>query len=183
MKLSLRKPLVRGGSMKAMCVPLLFSLVMQETAIASESLVHLESVLTVSTASRFVNVTGTVKDSKGEPLPGVVVTIKGTQTSTATDVNGVFRMNLPTGNETLVFSFIGFATKEVAMAGRSSIDVTLEENIASLEEVVVVGYGVQKKAHLTGSVVEVNVEELEELPATNIGAALAGRVLGVGASG
>lgn len=134
-------------------------------------------------AARFINVSGTVKDSKGEPLPGVTVTIKGTKTSTATDVNGVFRLNLPTGNEILVFKFLGFESKEVKPNGGSGLTVVLEESTSTLNEVVVVGYGEQKKAHLTGSVVEVKMEEIEDLPATNIGSALAGRVLGVGVSG
>ena len=129
------------------------------------------------------NVTGTVKDSKGEPLPGVSVKIKGTTTGTTTDVNGVFRLNLPTGNETLVFSFLGFRTLEVAAKGQATLNVTLAEDAKALEEVVVVGYGTQKKAHLTGSVVDIKASELEDLPVTNVATALSGRLLGVGVSG
>jgi len=181
MKLSLQAPLT-GRGLKVACAPFLLALFLPGAGYAVESnFLKRESEIKVS--SRFINVTGTVRDGKGEPLPGVVVKIKGTTTATTTDENGVFRLNLPTGNETLVVSFLGFRTLEVAAGGKTTIGVTLQENTESLEEVVVVGYGTQKKAHLTGSVVDISAEEIEDLPATNIGAALAGRLLGVGVSG
>jgi TonB-linked SusC/RagA family outer membrane protein len=181
MKLFLHAPL-KGSKLKV--APLLFALLLPGAGHTVESSsLNLKRSTEIKVSSKFINVTGTVRDDKGEPLPGVVVKIKGTNTATTTDANGVFRLNLPIGNETLVFSFLGFRTLEVAASGKTNLDIRLQENTESLEEVVVVGYGTQKKAHLTGSVVEVNVAELEDLPATNIGAALAGRVLGVGASG
>lgn len=137
---------------------------------------------TLGTLKR-VNVTGTVTDTKGEPLPGVSIKIKGTNSGTSTDVNGVFRLNLPTGNEVLVVTYLGFKSQEVAAGGRTKIDVKLLEDSKALDEVVVVGYGVQKKAHLTGSVVDIKAAEVADLPVSNIGAALSGRLQGVGVSG
>lgn len=130
------------------------------------------------------NVTGTVKDSKGEPLPGVSVKIKGTTTGTTTDVNGVYRINLPTGNETLVFSFIGFKTMEIAAKGRTSLDVLLQEDAQSLETVIVTGYGgTTTKGASTGAIDNLDAAEIEDLPLGNLGAALAGRMLGLSVSG
>ena len=165
------------------CTPLLAALLLSATSYAANRETSLITVKNLNKEAARINVTGTVKDSKGEPLPGVSVKIKGTTTATSTDVNGVFRLNLPTGNETLVFSFLGFKTKEVGAKGQTTISVNLDEDTQSLDEVVVVGYGTQKKAHLTGSVVEIKASEIEDLPVTNVGAALAGRLLGVGVSG
>lgn len=129
-----------------------------------------------------VNITGTVKDSKGEPLPGVSVKVKGTNTGTSTNADGIFRMNLPTGNETLIFSFVGFQTREIAVNGRTTIQVVLQESNKTLDEVVVVGYGVQKKTHLTGAVASVDVRSLEDIPVSSLGASLQGRLPAVSVS-
>lgn len=134
-------------------------------------------------ASARIGITGTVVDSKGLPLPGVGIKIKGTNGGTSTDMNGVFHMNLPTGNETLVFTYIGFKTKEVAVGGKTKLTVTLDDDSKALDEVVVVGYGVQKKAHLTGAISQIKTTEVEDLPAGNIATAISGRILGVGVSG
>lgn len=153
--------------------------VLQNTSFAASS-AHLIAAVTSSSAR--VNITGTVKDSKGEVLPGVTVKIKGTNTGTSTDINGVFRLNLPKGNETLVFTYIGFQTKEVVASG-TNMDIQLIESANDLQEVVVVGYGIQKREHLTGAVETVKVDEIEDLPVGNLGAALSGRILGLGVSG
>ena len=183
MKLVKRSQLHMGaGSYKACSSVLLALLLSGSTYAGTHEATASKAKLNYERTVR-ANVTGTVKDSKGEPLPGVSVKIKGTTTGTTTDVNGVFRLNLPTGNETLVFSFLGFRTLEVAAKGQTTINVTLSEDTKALEEVVVVGYGTQKKAHLTGSVVDIKASEIEDLPATNLSAALAGRLLGVGVSG
>src|SRR5690606_11421860 len=92
-----------------------------------------------------LTVTGTVTTETGEPLPGVNVIEKGTTNGTTTDVNGRYSIMVPEGDVTLVFSFIGYVTQEVATRGRSSVDVVLTEDVQSLSEVVVVGYGTQKK--------------------------------------
>ncbi|UOQ51088.1 SusC/RagA family TonB-linked outer membrane protein [Hymenobacter cellulosivorans] len=131
----------------------------------------------------FMNITGTVRDAKGEPIPGVSVVIKGTTTGTATDAQGVFRINLPTGNEVLVLSSIGFKKVEVLAGGRTTIDVTLEEETSKIDEVVVVGYGTQSKATLTGAVSTVDMKAIEELPVGSLSTALVGQTPGVGVSG
>lgn len=124
--------------------------------------------------------TGIVVDSKGEPLTGVTVLLKATTIGTTTDVNG--RFSLETGSEgraVLVFSYIGFETKEVATASAEEIRVILVESNIQLNEVVVVGYGTQRKRDLTGSVSSVNTKELKTLPVPSIGDALQGRSAGV----
>ncbi len=95
--------------------------------------------------------TGTVKDTKGVALPGVTVLLKGTTTGTTTDASGNFTLQVPSASGTLVFSFIGYSAKEVAITGAGPINVTLEDNAKSLEEVVVVGYGTQRKTDVTGA--------------------------------
>src|SRR5690606_38914047 len=113
---------------------------------------------------------------------GATVSIKGTTTGTQTDQEGVFRLNLPQGDEILVVSFIGYKTQEFPVNNQRTIEIQLEPSDA-LDEVVVVGYGTQKKAHLTGAIQTIDAEEIEDLPSTNVGAALSGRLLGVGVSG
>jgi TonB-linked SusC/RagA family outer membrane protein len=133
--------------------------------------------------SAFINLTGTVRDAKGEGIPGVSVVIKGTTTGTATDAKGVFRLNVPTGNETLVISSIGFKKQEIAISGRSNIDVVLVDDAAALDEVVVVGYGTQSRVSLTGAVATVDMKAIEELPVGSLSTAIAGQNPGVGVSG
>ncbi len=123
-------------------------------------------------------VTGTVKDNKGEPLPGVSVSVKGGKTATMTDANGNFALSLSTGNETLVFNIIGFQSREIAVNARNNIQVTLEESISSLDEVVVIGYGVTKKRDLTGSVVSIKEADITATPVNNIMEALQGKIAG-----
>ncbi|MBO0947910.1 SusC/RagA family TonB-linked outer membrane protein [Fibrella forsythiae] len=129
------------------------------------------------------NITGTVVDAKGEPIPGVNVLIKGTKTGTISDVKGTFRLNLPTGNETLIFSYIGFKTQELPVNGQRVLTITLEEDAAALNEVVVVGYGTQKKISLTGAVASLDMKAVQDLPVNNLSAVLVGQLPGVGVSG
>src|SRR5690606_17924612 len=91
-----------------------------------------------------VTVSGTVVDNNGEPIPGVTVSVPGTSTGTATDLDGRYALTVPEGS-TLVFSFIGFETQQVEVGDRSVIDITLMEDMTSLDEVVVVGYGTQSR--------------------------------------
>ncbi|MCB2408888.1 SusC/RagA family TonB-linked outer membrane protein [Hymenobacter lucidus] len=136
-----------------------------------------------ATAPFFMNVTGTVRDTKGEGIPGVSVVLKGTTTGTTTDAKGVFRINLPTGNEVLVLSSIGFKKVEITVGGRSNVDVTLEDETSALSEVVVVGYGTQSKVSLTGAVASVDMKAIEELPVGSLSTALVGQNPGVSVSG
>ncbi len=126
-------------------------------------------------------VQGTVSDVKG-PLPGVSVKVKGSAIGTVTDGNGRYSLNAPDGNGTLVFSFVGYTTQEVSIANKSQINVVLVETPKSLSEVVVVGYGTQKRADLTGSVGSVSSRQLQERPQTNLEQELAGKIAGVNVS-
>ncbi|WP_161888281.1 SusC/RagA family TonB-linked outer membrane protein [Pontibacter russatus] len=126
-------------------------------------------------------VSGVVTDANGEPLPGVSVLLKGTNTGTVTGIDGSFTLNVNGVTQpVLVFSFIGFEGQEVAVGDRKTIAVSLQEDTEALEEVVVVGYGTQKKVNLTGAVSTVEFDEaLENRPITNASQALAGKVSGV----
>ncbi|MEM7659879.1 MAG: SusC/RagA family TonB-linked outer membrane protein, partial [Bacteroidota bacterium] len=125
------------------------------------------------------SVSGTVSDADGEPLVGASVLVKGTQVGALTDDAGSFRVNVPAGSNTLVISFIGYDTQEVDVDGRSSVAITLAEGISSLDEVIVVAYGKQKKATVTGAVVGVEGEDLIQSPAVDLSNSLAGRLPGV----
>jgi TonB-linked SusC/RagA family outer membrane protein len=116
--------------------------------------------------------------ASGESLPGVNVLVKGSSTGTVTDIEGKYSINVPNDDDILVFSFIGYVTQEVPVNGRTTIDVAMVEDVQSLEEVVVVGYGTQKQVNVIGSVTTVDSEALTVAPVTNISNALAGRLPG-----
>jgi TonB-dependent starch-binding outer membrane protein SusC len=124
-------------------------------------------------------VRGTVKDEKGLPMPGVSVLLKGTSTGMVTDAEGKYTLEVPSDAKTLVFSFVGMDQQEVIITGRTTADVTLKESVLGLGEVVVVGYGTQKKVDLTGSVSTVSVKEFENAPVTGTIEAMQGKVAGV----
>ena len=119
-------------------------------------------------------VQGKVTDQKGAPLPGVAVRLKGTSQGTVTDGNGEYTVAVPGADAVLVFSFIGFSSQEVTVGTADKIDVKLTEEISTLEEVVVVGYGTQKKINLTGAVDVVDGEQLSNRPAPNMSMLLQG---------
>ncbi len=123
-------------------------------------------------------VSGKITDGEGEPLPGVNIVEKGTTNGTTSDVTGNYSLNVDE-NATLIYSFIGFLTKEISVNGRTSMNVTLTPDVQSLEEVVVVGYGEQKKVTVTGSVVAVGGAELQKSPAVDLSNSFAGRLAGV----
>jgi len=124
-------------------------------------------------------VKGTVKDPSQNGLPGVSVVVKGTQRGTITDVNGDFSLSVDEENPTLVFSFVGYVTQEIALGGRTEIFVELKEDTKSLEELVVVGYGVQSKRNVTSSIASVSSDEISNQPVQQVGQALQGKVAGV----
>lgn len=131
-----------------------------------------------------ITVMGTVTSvDDGGALPGVTVLVKGSNTGTVTDADGHYSIDVSKEDDILVFSSIGFATLEIPVNGRSVVDVALASDITSLEEVIVVGYGTQKKSDLTGSVVRVNMDEKSMLPNVNIFQALSGAAAGVNVSG
>ncbi|WP_313189980.1 TonB-dependent receptor [Sphingobacterium sp.] len=127
-----------------------------------------------------VTVRGTVKDiSTGQPLAGVTVSVKGTNQATTTDENGNYSLEGVPGSATLVFTSVGLEKKEVSVSNQSSINVDLSPTSDNIDEVVVVGYGTQKKETVTGAVSAVKGEELKKSPAINLSNAMAGRVPGV----
>jgi TonB-linked SusC/RagA family outer membrane protein len=125
-----------------------------------------------------INVKGVVKSNDGTTLPGVSVVIKGTSTGTTTVANGTFSVTVPSAG-TLIFSFIGFETTEIQVAGKTQIDVTLIESATNLSEVVVMGYGTQQKKDVTGAVAVVSSKELKDRPNTQFGYSLEGKAAGV----
>ena len=127
-----------------------------------------------------INVSGKVTSGADQtPLPGVNVLVKGSGTGTVTNVDGNYSLNVSDENDTLIFSSIGYLTQEISLAGRSVVNVALSEDLQSLDEVVVIGYGTAKKSDLTGSIVSVKPEELTERPVPSVGQALQGKAPGV----
>jgi TonB-dependent starch-binding outer membrane protein SusC len=124
---------------------------------------------------------GKVLSETGEPMPGVNIRLKGTTIGASTNINGNYTLNLPEKQEngTLVFSMIGYNVMEVSIKSRTIINVTLNPDVKSLNEVVVVGYGTQQKKDVTGSISSIKMEELRTIPATGLDQAIQGRVSGV----
>jgi TonB-linked SusC/RagA family outer membrane protein len=127
-----------------------------------------------------VRVQGTVNDDKGSPLPGATIVLKGSpNVGVSADVEGKFALAVPDGNATLVISSVGFVTQEITLAGRTTLTIQLVADNKALDEVVVVGYGTQKRSDLTGAVGSVKAAELTERPVVNVAQGLQGRVAGV----
>ncbi|WP_218779863.1 SusC/RagA family TonB-linked outer membrane protein [Hymenobacter crusticola] len=124
-------------------------------------------------------VTGRITDEKGEALQGVTVLLKGTTNGTATGADGSYSLTVPDGNGTLLISFIGYQAQEVPLSNRATVNITLLPDTKALDEVVVVGYGVQRKSDLTGSVASADLEAFREAPNTNIAQSLQGTVPGL----
>lgn len=136
-------------------------------------------VLTTS-ALQLNSITGKVTDEKDEPLPGVSVRVKGVQSSTVTDANGNYKINVQKGlNVVLIFSYLGFATQEVDLGNKLTANIKLKSSNVNLDETVVVAYGTVSKRDLTGAVGVVNVEEIAKAPVTVFTEALAGRIAGL----
>lgn len=124
-------------------------------------------------------VTGTVVDDLGQPLIGVSILEKGTTNGVITDMDGNFSLKLTSENPTLVFSYIGYKTQEVPVGGKTTLNVTMSEDAEQLDEVVVVGYGVQKKSSMTASVSSVSSKEIVKTMSSNVASTLQGRMPGV----
>ena len=142
------------------------------------ALTILSSMLCLVAFAQNHQVTGTIRDAAGEPMIGVNVLEKGTTNGTITDFDGNYSLSVD-GNGVLVFSYIGFQSQEIAVANKTKIDVTMAEDTETLEEVVVVGYGVMKKNDLTGSVGSVSTEKLVSKGAPTVMESLQGSVPGV----
>ena len=119
-------------------------------------------IATLSSAMAQKTVTGTVTGDDGSPLPGVTIVLKGTTTGTVSNADGNYSINVPESAQTLVFSFIGMKTQEIEIGNRTTIDVTLEQDVIGLEEVVAIGYGTAKKKDLTGAVTQIDAEKMEK---------------------
>lgn len=126
-----------------------------------------------------LTISGTVTDMAGTPLPGANIVEKGTRNGVTADFDGKFSMGIASEKAILVVSYVGFTTKEVPLSGQTAIVVSMEEDAAGLEEVIVVGYGTQIKENLTGSVATVSSEELIKRPVANVENLLQGRVPGL----
>ncbi|WP_234735773.1 TonB-dependent receptor [Tellurirhabdus bombi] len=124
-------------------------------------------------------ITGTVTDEKGEVLPGVSILIKGAQRGATTNAEGQFRINIPNDETTLVFSFVGYLSQEMAVGNRNTLNVILQTDEKSLEEVVVVGYGTQKKSEQTAAISTVSGKDIVKSPVTDASNSLIGRVPGL----
>jgi TonB-linked SusC/RagA family outer membrane protein len=132
----------------------------------------------VAALAQSKTINGTVTDRQGGPLPGVSVKVKNAGKTVATDANGKFSLTLDADQVTLVFSYIGFATQEVNVNG-PVVHVTLQESNSQLNEVIVVGYGTQKKSNVIGSVAQITSSDLKQAPTMNITNMLAGRLPGI----
>ncbi len=131
-----------------------------------------------------LTVSGTVTDmSTGDPMPGVNIVVKGTVLGALTGLDGKYSLGVSGPNDVLVFSFIGYNTLEVTVAGRTTVEVKLESATKTLDEVIVTGYGTQKKSDLTGSVVRVNMDERSTLANLNLSQAMSGTTAGVNVQG
>lgn len=147
------------------------------------TLIGRQIVLSVSNkpivTQQIQTISGRVTDSSGSPLPGVTVIIRGTTHGTITDSDGNYSLSKVARDGTLVFSFVGMETSEVEINGRSQINLVMRESSIGLEEVVAIGYGVQKKESLTGAISGITASDLERVHSTTVSGALAGKIAGV----
>ncbi|MVT07032.1 SusC/RagA family TonB-linked outer membrane protein [Chitinophaga tropicalis] len=142
--------------------------------------VTLALLLALQAFSQARKITGKVLDSRdNSPLPGVSVQVKGTSSGTQTKADGTYSLDVPSASTTLVFSFIGYLTQEKPVGNDGSVNVSMSADVKSLQDVVVVGYGTQRRSDLTGAVASVKSATLQERPAASVNQALAGRIPGV----
>ena len=139
--------------------------------------------VTVCTATVFaqgeIKVSGKITDEKGSSMPGVTILVKGTSNGTTSDVDGDYDIAVPNKNAVLVFSFLGYVSKEIPVGNQTAINVSLMENVQEMEEVVVIGYGAVKRSDVTGSIVSVNSEEMMKRDPITVGEGLQGVAAGV----
>lgn len=142
-------------------------------------LVFLGVFVSLTLSAQNHSVSGVVKDKKGETLIGVTAIVKGTTNGTVSDIEGRYSISSVSANDIIVFSSIGYMNKEVSIDNRSIIDVILEEEDQILNEIVVVGYGTQKKSDLTGSVVSVKADDMNAIPTSSVAEMLRGQAAGI----
>ena len=146
-----------------------------------KNILLLSSILFTSIIYSQTTITGTVSVENGLPLPGVNIILKGTQTGTVSDFDGKYSI-VASPQGILEFSYIGFETRTVNIEGKTTINITMEPSFESMDEVVVVGYGTQKRGNVTGAISSVNPKVIKERPITNIEEALQGQVPGLSIS-
>ena len=137
-------------------------------------------LLSLSSVAGFAQsqIRGNVKDSNGEPILGATIKVNGSKVATVTDLDGNFSVNAKPGS-TITISYVGFETQTVTVKGTNLVPVVLKEDDRTLNDVVVIGYGVQKKSDLTGAVASVSGDAIKNLSTSDAGAALQGKVTGV----
>ena len=167
--------LLGGRTSLLLCLSLMF----QSSYAAEDSTVpEMGNMEIHQIAQQSSTIKGVVKDQKGEPLIGVSIVVKGTTNGTASDFDGNFTLDVP-DNSTLVFSFIGFKSQEVRYTGQKTLNIVLAEDSETLDEVVVVGYGSQKKGEITSSVTSVKASDFNKAPVVNPMQLVEGRVAGL----
>jgi hypothetical protein len=149
------------------------SWMLSRTAFAKNSVGN-KTVKTVTLKSTLaIEITGRVTNVEdGLALPGVSVAVKGTTNGTVTDADGQYKITVPNAESSLVFSFVGFLTQEIALSNRTTIDIALGADLRSLSEVVVVGYGTQRKSDVTGSVSSISAKDIKQVPVASLDQAL-----------
>lgn len=125
------------------------------------------------------DITGKVLDEKGEPIPGASVVVKGTTVGTSTNIEGIYQLSVPEDKDIVIFSFVGYISQEIHIGNAANLDVTLKVDEKALEEVVVVGFGEQKKVSVTGSVSSVTSEVLQQSSSASLANSLSGRLPGL----
>ncbi len=140
---------------------------------------HMDELLHKTIAMQGIVVTGTVTDGNGESMPGVNVLIRGTSAGVVTDINGKYTITVPNKSAVLAFSFVGYITNEFMVGDQTVIDIVLEEDTREIEEVVVIGYGVQRKSDITGSISQVKASDIENRSSSDAASALQGKAAGV----
>ncbi|TZF82278.1 TonB-dependent receptor [Pedobacter sp. BS3] len=153
------------------------------TTLSGNRLIYLFTVFTMVLCGKLqaqqTNVTGTVTSTDGQPLIGASIAVKGASGSATSDANGKFTIRVNSTNATLIFRYIGYATKEIALNGKTIANVSLEPESTALDEIVVIGYGTVKKSDLTGSVASIKADDLTKGTNINVQQALQGRTPGV----
>jgi TonB-linked SusC/RagA family outer membrane protein len=156
-------------------LPVTYTIIQQTITIKGDG----KKTITAKPLDPPVKLAGTVVDQKGDPVSGVSVRLKGTQTGTVTNAQGAFVLNLPDNKGTLEFSSIGYETFTVAIGGRTAFRINLVSSASKMNEVVVVGYGTQQKRDVTGSVATLNQKTVADLPVSSIDQKMVGQIAGV----
>src|ERR1700744_6790691 len=131
------------------------------------------------TGGSITTIKGIVSDDQGVTLPGVTVTLKGSPVNAATDINGKYSINIPSGSKTLIFSFVGMQPQEVALTGSTTINVVMKSTTTALSDVVVIGYGTQKRGDVNGAIASVTAKDIQDVQQSSVDQLLQGKAAGV----